>query len=246
MDVLAAIAFATENPHPTEIRKERVRVKDRIITPPMMRSIITQSIYQLVVMLCLLYAGPGAADISYSLYTTELAVDGVPTFRMQHQTFMFQCFVMMNIFNMVNCRVLDQMPMDRTIEEFSLIDESMNRRYNRREFNICHRPFQNFWFWIVLFGELNIQFMMVGYAGFFATLFRSTPLTFGMHLTAICLGLGSWILAALMKLTGKKLLACMPEFGEDSKALAHAKARSEAAKGAMTFNGATADGGDED
>merc|ERR1719464_160216 len=103
----------------------------------MMRSIITQSIYQLVVMLCLLYAGPGAAGISYGLYTTELAVDGVPTFRMQHQTFMFQCFVMMNIFNMVNCRVLDQMPMDRTIEESSLIDESMNRRYNRREFNIC-------------------------------------------------------------------------------------------------------------
>ena len=45
MDVLAAIAFATENPHPTEIRKERVRVKDRIITPPMMRSIISQAIY---------------------------------------------------------------------------------------------------------------------------------------------------------------------------------------------------------
>lgn len=85
MDVLAAIAFATENPHPTEIRKERVRVKDRIITPPMMRSILSQGIYQFFVMLILLYAGPGASDISYNLYSTELtSEEGSPTYRMQH------------------------------------------------------------------------------------------------------------------------------------------------------------------
>lgn len=107
------------------------------------------------------------------------------------------------------------MPSDRSIEDSSLLDESLNRKNNRREFNICQRPFQNFWFWIILFGELNIQMLMVGYSGFFATLFRSTPLTFGMHLTAVCLGLGSWFLAALIKLTGKKMLACMPVFGED-------------------------------
>lgn len=156
MDVLAAIAFATENPHPTEIRKDRVRMRDRIITPTMMRSILSQTIYQVVVMLILLFAGPGAAGYSYSLYTTELAVDGTPTYRMLHQTFMFQCFVMMNIFNMVNCRVLDQMPVDINIEESSLLDEGMNRQGSRREFNIFRRPFQNLWFWIVLLTELNV------------------------------------------------------------------------------------------
>ena len=41
MDVLAAIAFATENPHPTEIRKERINAKENIITKPMMRANIT-------------------------------------------------------------------------------------------------------------------------------------------------------------------------------------------------------------
>lgn len=60
---------------------------------------------------------------------------------------------------------------------------------------------------------------MVGYSGFFATLFRSTPMTFGMHMAAVGLGIGSWVLAAIMKFTGKKLLNCMPEFGEDRKAL---------------------------
>lgn len=45
MDVLAAIAFSTEAPHPTDIRKERVSVKDPLITKPMMRAILSQSIY---------------------------------------------------------------------------------------------------------------------------------------------------------------------------------------------------------
>ena len=84
--------------------------------------------------------------------------------------------------------------------------------------------------------ELNVQCLMVGYSGPLATLFRSTPLTFGMHMTAVMLGLGSWLLAALMKLTGKKIINCMPEFGEDIKALEKAKNRTDAAKGALSFN----------
>lgn len=89
MDVLAAIAFATENPHPTEIRKDRVRARDRIITQPMMRAILSQTVYQLVVMLILLFVGPIAAGYPYNLYMTDLATDGSPTYRMLHQTFMF-------------------------------------------------------------------------------------------------------------------------------------------------------------
>lgn len=142
---------------------------------------------------------------------------------------------MMNIFNMVNCRVLDQMPVEATIEESSLLDEGKLRRGGSREFNIFQRPFQNLWFWIVLLAELNVQFLMVGYSGFFATLFRSTPLTLGMHFTAVGLGLGSWLLAAAMKLTGKKLLNSMPEFGEDRKALERAKANTDAATRALSF-----------
>jgi len=112
MDVLAAIAFATENPHPTEIRKERINAKENIITKPMMRAIITQSSYQLVIMLIMLYAGPAMFKIPYALYTTELRAmdihgEEVATNRLLHQTLMFQVFVMMNMFNMLNCRVLD-------------------------------------------------------------------------------------------------------------------------------------------
>lgn len=43
-------------------------------------------------------------------------------------------------------------------------------------------------------------------------------------MTAICFGIGSWILAAIMKTTGIKLLNIMPEFGEDAEALIKANA----------------------
>jgi len=88
MDVLAAIAFATEAPHPTEIRKERVSVKDPLITKPMMRAILSQSLYQLITMLILMYAGPQIADIPYNLFSSELNVKlgnaTIPTWRMEH------------------------------------------------------------------------------------------------------------------------------------------------------------------
>lgn len=65
-------------------------------------------------MLLMLYAGPIMFKIPYSLYTTELREtvgdEEIPTNRLLHQTLLFQIFVMMNMFNMINCRVLDQMP----------------------------------------------------------------------------------------------------------------------------------------
>jgi len=64
---------------------------------------------------------------------------------------------------------------------------------------------------------------MVGYS-WTGTLFTTTPLTFGMHMTAIGFGIGAWALAAIMKTTGVKLLNIMPEFGEDAAALAKANA----------------------
>ena len=130
---------------------------------------------------------------------------------------------MMNMFNMLNCRILDQMPVlsdgknEQEIAEDSRADEI--DRPADREFNIFLRPFSNFWYWIVFFGELNLQFFMVGYGGIFGAIFQTTPMSFAMHMTAVGFGIGSWILAAIMKTTGNKLLECMPEFGEGEEAL---------------------------
>ncbi len=39
MDVLAAIALANEAPHPTELRKDRIKRTDHVLSPVMWRSI---------------------------------------------------------------------------------------------------------------------------------------------------------------------------------------------------------------
>lgn len=209
-----------------------------------MRSIIFQTIYQFIVMIILLYAGPAVSDISYDLYNTDLTLgNGKPSFRMQHQTFMFHCFVMMNLFNMVNCRVLGTMPSEEGVEDSS-VDGQQSHAVNKKEFNIFAGIHRNWWFLIVLLGELNLQYFMVGYelAG---KLFTTTPLTFGMHLTAVLLGLGTWGVCALMKVTPPSLLKKMPVFGEDEAALASAKASTQKYQKMTDFEAAARENTDQ-
>lgn len=67
MDTLAAISLATEPPHPTELNKQRIKKHDRVILNSMWRSILGQVIYQIIVMVTLLYAGPAMFGITYDL-----------------------------------------------------------------------------------------------------------------------------------------------------------------------------------
>jgi Ca2+-transporting ATPase len=45
MDVLAAIALASEAPHPTELKKERIKKGDNFVVPIMWRAIWSQVLY---------------------------------------------------------------------------------------------------------------------------------------------------------------------------------------------------------
>jgi len=57
-------------------------------------------------MIIFLYGGPAMFGIKYNMIDTPMRTDDGPTYRLQHYTFLFQTFVMMNLFNMWNCRVL--------------------------------------------------------------------------------------------------------------------------------------------
>jgi len=65
MDTLAALALATEPPHPTELKKDRPKKHDKIILPVMWRQIFGQAIYQLLVMITLLYFAPLMFSMNY-------------------------------------------------------------------------------------------------------------------------------------------------------------------------------------
>jgi len=149
---------------------------------------------------------------------------------------MFQCFIMMNLFNMVNCRVLDPIPqpVPDLGEDVDAEDRQALIDANKPNFNIFHRMFDNLWFWIVIMAELNVQFLMVGYMGL-GSFFGTTPLTFSMHMTALGLGIGSWLVCMLIKISGPKLVHAMPDVNEDTEALERARAFSSRAHNSVAF-----------
>lgn len=199
MDVLAAIALATEAPLSDELRIDRVKKSDNFVLPVMWRSIFSQVLYQAIVMLLLLYFGPLIFSIEYNLvgnvpyYTTTADGTSAPTYRLLHLTLLFQTFVLMNVFNMFNCREIGG-PGNETFNAFK---------------SITH----NWWFLIVLLAELNLQYMMVNYP---ATnlLFMTTRLTVPMHVTAFVLGAGSLGVAYGIKKTPYRWTEKIPKFEE--------------------------------
>merc|ERR1712037_773857 len=123
---------------------------------------------------------------------------------------------MMNLFNMVNCRVLDPIPqpVPDLGEDVDAEDRQALIDANKPNFNIFHRMFDNLWFWIVIMAELNVQFLMVGYMG---------------------LGIGSWLVCMLIKISGPKLVHAMPDVNEDTEALERARAFSSRAHNSVAF-----------
>ena len=102
----------------------------------------------------------------------------------------------MNLFNMFNCRVLESK--------------------GEPQWNVLDGIWRNWWFLIIWFAELNMQIFMVGYAGF-GKVFQTTPLTLGMHITALVLGLGSLGVSAIVKKTPEDLLKYFPELAENEE-----------------------------
>merc|ERR1711920_297764 len=197
MDVLAAIALSTEAPHPTRLRAERIKKNDKILTPYMWRAVSAQFVYQAVIMLVLLYAGPSMFGIGHNLITTPYRnEDGSATYALQHHTLLFQTFMMMNLFNMFNCRKLES--------------------ENELEFNIFEGIHRNWWFLIIWLIEMNMQFFMIGYPGM-GMVFSTTPLTWGMHLTAFILGVGSLAVGAAVKKSPPAWLGLFPTLSESKE-----------------------------
>lgn len=183
MDILAAIALATEVPHPTQLNYKVVKQDETVFTGFMVNQMITQVIYQLLVMLILLYLGPTIFQVEYDFFNAQIRnEDGSSTWRLQHNTLMFQTFVLMCITNMFNCRVL---PTE-----------------NNKGLNIFTNIFGNYWFLIVVLAELNIQIALIGFP-VIGVVFSTTPLTLAMQLTAIGCALGSLLVGLLLKLFNK-------------------------------------------
>lgn len=95
MDTLAALALATDPPHPSVLDRKPERKGSSIISTTMWKLIIGQALYQLVITF-LLYFG-GRKVLPASEHATAAQV----------QTLVFNTFVWMQVFNQWNSRRLD-------------------------------------------------------------------------------------------------------------------------------------------
>ena len=170
MDTFAALALATEPPSNSLLRRQPYSREEHMITKEMLISILAQSLYQLIVLLVILFFGPeiwGVRD------TADYVNDDWDSENYIHFTIFFQTFVMMQIFNAVNCRKLK-------LSEVNVFA------------HFCNNPF----FFVIEVIIVIIQFLLVEFGGQFVKL---SGLTVNQHLACVAFGVGTLIYTFLIK-----------------------------------------------
>lgn len=188
MDILAAISLGTE-PYSKQLdvfgSHGRISRKNEMITPEIFRQILVIAIYQIVVMMILMYLGVFMFfDETFNLVTLSLRDEtGNPTNRMVLNTICFHTFFLMNWFNTFSTRCIHP-------NEF--------HPFNRK---ICNNPIM----WIVLILELGIQQFMLyfGEGALGSALLGITKITPGQ--TAVCWLFG--VITLLVSIAAKQIPA---------------------------------------
>lgn len=147
------------------------------------RQILVQAIYQILVLIVLMYFG-GMIFFEEPLnLVTAAKRDELlnPTARLELDTIIFHTFILMSLFNQINCRVVDS-------DEVS-------------DMNIFRTLFTHFTFIIVLGAEFFIQnfMMIVSNNKLGSTLLGVAPITANQNLTCWLLGASTLLVNIILK-----------------------------------------------
>eukprot|EP01126_Amoeba_proteus_P060211 TRINITY_DN7940_c0_g1_i1.p1 TRINITY_DN7940_c0_g1~~TRINITY_DN7940_c0_g1_i1.p1 ORF type:complete len:1036 (+),score=226.04 TRINITY_DN7940_c0_g1_i1:730-3837(+) len=107
MDTMAALALGTEKPTKQLLLRHPYGRQGKLITPIMIRNILGQSVFQLVILFCILYAVDKNGNHKWFPGVPtgrELAEEGKPSV---HYTILFNTFVLCQVFNEINSRRVD-------------------------------------------------------------------------------------------------------------------------------------------
>ncbi|CAK4679236.1 hypothetical protein LEN26_013826 [Aphanomyces euteiches] len=102
MDTFASLALATEKPNQAMLERKPYPRTQPLLSPKMVKHIVGQGIYQLIVLIVLLFKG----EVIFGLPSGRKA-DQPPELkgsRSVHYTMIFNTFVFMQLFNELNCR----------------------------------------------------------------------------------------------------------------------------------------------
>eukprot|EP00658_Telonema_sp_P-2_P029118 TRINITY_DN221_c0_g1_i1.p1 TRINITY_DN221_c0_g1~~TRINITY_DN221_c0_g1_i1.p1 ORF type:complete len:1329 (+),score=417.48 TRINITY_DN221_c0_g1_i1:126-4112(+) len=187
MDSLGSLALATEKPADSLLDRKPYGRKKSMISRPMKFNIVGQSIYQLAVVLAIMFNGEvflynsndradqqNAKDGSAELITGRAAGCDAT----QHYTVLFNAFVMMTLFNQIAARKLNN------------------------EFNLFAGVTENRMFLIIMGIEFVAQFLFVQFLGNFAECYDE-GLTWRQWIWSLGFGIGVWPMQLIINLVVK-------------------------------------------
>jgi magnesium-transporting ATPase (P-type) len=158
MDILGAIAIGTEPYKVNGGNSHRISRRDKILLPEIWRQVLVQALYQIIVMVFLMFAGSFIFfEESFNPITEPLRDEnGAGTNRLVLDTICFHTFILMNLFNMINCRVVD-----------------------KNDIDVFSNLFNNLTFWIVFLFEFGVQQLMINsaYSTLGSALLGTAPMT---------------------------------------------------------------------
>ncbi|XP_073336346.1 plasma membrane calcium-transporting ATPase 1 isoform X2 [Pagrus major] len=135
MDTFASLALATEPPTEALLLRKPYGRNKPLISRTMMKNILGQGVYQLIIIFTLLFAGEKMFDIDSG---RNAPLHAPPS---EHYTIVFNTFVMMQLFNEINARKI------------------------HGERNVFEGIFNNLIFCSIVFGTFIIQIVIVQFGG---------------------------------------------------------------------------------
>jgi len=185
MDTFASLALATEPPNENLLERPPYSRLESIVTANMWRNILGHAIFQIIILSVVLFKGPAIFGVQSS-FGNYLSVwdpaKGV------HYTLFFQIFVLLQVFNQINCRKL-----------------------KKDEYNVFQGFFNNWLFLIVEIFTIIIQFIIVQLGGSFT---KTSPLSLEQHLICLAFGASSLVIGLVLKLIPESVfnkITCLKE-----------------------------------
>lgn len=134
MDTFAAFALSTEPPLPSIIVGPPCNADAQLLTPVIWRQIIGMSIWNTIVMTLMVFFGPLISGLEYKITDTANGNEA----KKKHLTLIFTTFVMLQLFNEINCR-----------------------KVGRRDFNVFESILHNKYFLLIVGGTSAIQYALI-------------------------------------------------------------------------------------
>lgn len=171
MDSFASLALATEPPTDKLLERKPYPMDSNIITPMMMINIVSQAIFQIILLTIILFYGdslfgvPSDRELSHFVWND---------YNGYHFTIFFNIFVFLQVFNSINARKL-----------------------SKKELNIFENIFDNYLYIFVQLFIVAGQIVMVQFGG---RALRTQPLTVSQHLACMLIAALSLVIGFIIKL----------------------------------------------